>query len=55
MKVRFCRLQKWEGEGPERLELERSIEVTELVLGSQVIPYQLHGVSSWSFQVESLE
>lgn len=41
-----------EGKGPERLELERSIERTEPVDESQTTPFHLQGVSSRGSQSE---
>lgn len=53
MKDKFLMRQIMEGKGPEMLALERSRELTDAVVGSQTTPYQLHGVSSRGFQLES--
>ena len=40
------------GKGPASWKLERSTEFTRRVTGSHLMPVQLHGVSSRSFQEE---
>lgn len=52
MEDKFFMRQIMEGKGPEMLELERSRDVTDAVVGSQTTPYQLQGVSSRGFQLE---
>ena len=46
------RRQRKVGKGPASSKFERSTELTRRVPGSHLIPVQLHGVSSRSFQEE---
>lgn len=49
--MRLFKRQRMVGNGPERSDDERSMEVTEEDEGSQVIPVHLHGTESLRSQV----
>lgn len=55
MEIKFLRRQRTAGNGPERLELERSSETTEPVAGSQTTPFHLQGVASLGLQLARAE
>lgn len=53
--VRFWRRQRRVGKGPARLELDKSMDVIELVVGSHLMPDHEHGLVSLSDHEERAE
>ena len=53
--VRFWRRQRREGKGPATLVLDKSMDVTEFVAGSHLMPDHEHGVVSLSDHDERAE